>query len=117
VYELWLEEAVNAGMVDAPDYYALKPYYARAKWIGPGRGYVDPTKEAEAASLRMQAYISTLEIECAEQGLDWQEVLEQRALENSRMTELNLPMQQLMLVPKPKGAPVEEPGPPAGGTQ
>jgi capsid protein len=38
----------------------------------------------------MDSMISTLELECAEQGLDWNEVLEQRALELERMKELNL---------------------------
>jgi capsid protein len=47
-------------------------------------------KEAQAAQIRMDAGISTLEDECAEQGLDWEEVLEQRARERSRMEELGL---------------------------
>jgi lambda family phage portal protein len=108
VYELWLEEAVNAGIIEAPDFYALRQFYARAKWIGPGRGWIDPVKEAEAAELRVQGYFSTLEMECAEQGLDWNEVLEQRALENARMMQLNLPMPPTL---QPKATPVKE-GPP-----
>jgi len=90
VYNLWLEEAVNAGLVEAPGYYENRQYYQRARWIGPGRGWIDPVKEAQAAQLRMDIYISTLEDECAEQGLDWDEVLEQRAMEQSRMRELGL---------------------------
>jgi lambda family phage portal protein len=90
VYELWLEEAINAGLVEAPEYYELKPFYTRAKWIGPGRGWVDPVKEAEAARIRMENNISTLEMECAEQGYDWQEILEQRAIEVRRIDELGL---------------------------
>jgi len=109
VYELWLEEAVNSGLIDAPDYYAQQQYYARAKWIGPGRGWIDPTKEAEAAILRMQGMLSTLEIECAEQGLDWNEVLEQRAIEQARMKELNLEPPPLL---QPKVTPVKEEAPP-----
>ena len=105
VYRLWLEEAIDLGLVDAPDYYAKQPYWDRAKWIGPGRGWVDPVKEAEAAQLRIQSYISTLEMECAEQGLDWAEVLEQRARENTRMAELNLiPSPALM----PRATPAQE---------
>lgn len=33
---------------------------------------------------------STLEAECAGQGLDWEEVLEQRAREKAKLTELGL---------------------------
>ena len=108
-YRLWLEEAVNAGLVEAPDFYENQAAYSRSKWIGMGRGWIDPVKEAEAAQLRMQGMISTLENECAEQGLDWQEVLEQRALENRRMDELGLAMPTLSLTPlsaeKPGAAP------------
>jgi lambda family phage portal protein len=90
VYRLWLEEAINMGQVEAPDFYEKKEYYWRSKWIGMGRGWIDPVKEAEAAQLRMQTMISTLENECAEQGQDWNEVLEQRRIEQDRMKELGL---------------------------
>ncbi len=90
VYELWLEEAVDAGLVDAPGFKENVHAYARAFWIGPGRGWVDPVKEAKAAQIRMDIGVSTLERECAEQGLDWEEVLEQRARERTRMGELGL---------------------------
>ncbi len=88
VYELWLEEAVNKGLVDAPDFYENRYAYTRCKWIGPGRGWVDPVKEAQACQIRMEIGLSTLEAECAGQGLDWEEVLEQRAREKERMKEL-----------------------------
>ena len=90
VYELWLEEAIDAGLVDAPGFDEYRSAYARAFWIGPGRGWVDPVKEAKAAQIRMDIGVSTLERECAEQGLDWEEVLEQRARERKRMAELGL---------------------------
>jgi lambda family phage portal protein len=90
VYELWLEEAVNAGKIEASDFYQNRMAWTRCKWIGPGRGWVDPVKEAQASQIRMEAGLSTLEDECAQQGLDWEEVLEQRAREKSRMEELGL---------------------------
>lgn len=83
VYELWLEEAVNAGEIEAPDFYENRAAYCRAKWIGPGRGWIDPLKEAQASELRMKT-VSTMEMECAEQGLDWEEVIDQRAKEEAR---------------------------------
>lgn len=90
VYELWLEEAISQGLVEAPDFYANKAAWVRSKWIGPGRGWVDPVKEAQAAQIRMEAGLSTLEEECAAQGLDWEEVLAQRAREKARLDELGL---------------------------
>jgi capsid protein len=38
----------------------------------------------------MENGLSTLEEECASQGLDWEEVLEQRAREQAKMKELGL---------------------------
>lgn len=51
---------------------------------------VDPVKEAQASQIRMEAGLSTLEDECASQGLDWEEVLMQRVRELKRMKELGL---------------------------
>jgi capsid protein len=76
--------------VDAPDFYERRAAWTRCKWIGPGRGWVDPVKEAKAAQLRMQIGLSTLEDECAAQGLDWEEVLEQLAREKAKIMELGL---------------------------
>jgi lambda family phage portal protein len=94
-YELWLEEMVNAGEIEAPDFYVNKAAYCRARWIGPGRGWVDPLKEAQAADLRMKIFVSSLEDECAEQGKDWEEVLEQVAEEEARLQELKLTRAQV----------------------
>jgi lambda family phage portal protein len=90
LYELWLEEMIGAGEIEAPDFYENRDAYCRARWIGPGRGWVDPLKEADAAEKRMDIFVSTLEDECAEQGKDWEEVLEQRAEEEARLKELGL---------------------------
>lgn len=90
VYELWLEEAINKGMIEAPGFYQNKALWCRCKWIGPGRGWIDPVKEAKASKIRLEIGLSTLEDECATQGLDWEEVLEQRAREQTKMRELGL---------------------------
>jgi lambda family phage portal protein len=103
VYDLWFEEAVNAGLIDAPDFYNLRAFYTRARWIGPGRGWIDPVKEAEAAQIRMASGISTLEAECAEQGLDWNDVVDQRQIEKQRLQEAGLWVAPPP--PKPTGSP------------
>ena len=106
VYELWLEDAVNAGIVDAPDFYANRALYCKCRWIGAGRGWVDPVKEAQAAMIRMDSGLSTLEAECAEQGLDWEEVLQQQAKEMKMRISLGLPM-PVATKPPPGEAPGE----------
>ena len=90
VYELWLEEAVNAGLVEAPNFYEMMPFYCRAKWIGPGRGWLNPIQEAEAAQVRIATGITTLEMECAEQGVDYNDVIDQRAKEKRQLQEAGL---------------------------
>lgn len=82
----WLEEAFEEGHVtpandNAPSWYEAQEAYAKGRWIGPGRGYIDQTKEVTAAAGRLEAMISTLEDECAEQGKDFVEVLDQREYE------------------------------------
>lgn len=89
-YELWIEEAVNIGEVEAPDFYENRYAYCKARWIGAGRGWVDPVKEAQAAALRIAGGFSTLEAECAEQGEDWEEVVKQRKREKLFIEEQGL---------------------------
>jgi lambda family phage portal protein len=92
VYALWLEEAVNAGEIEAPGFYDNKYAYCRAKFIFGGRGWVDPVKDATASRMRVEGFVSTLEQECAEQGLDLEEVLDQRQIEAAMMRERGLSM-------------------------
>ena len=90
VYELWLEEMVETGRIVAPDFQAKRGLYCRAKWVGDGRGWIDPLKEAQAVEKRLSVAVSTLEDEAAEQGADWEEVLEQRAREQRRAEALGI---------------------------
>ena len=90
IYELWLEEAVNAGVVDAPGFYENRYAYTRCRFIFGGRGWVDPVKEATASKIRRESMVSTLEQECAEQGLDVEEVLDQQAIEKQMMLDRGL---------------------------
>jgi lambda family phage portal protein len=94
VYTLWLEEAIDLGEVEvpagAPNFYQAKTAWTRCDWIGPGRGHIDPLKEANATKVEYQMHLTTLEKEAAERGEDWEELLEQRAEEKNRMAELEL---------------------------
>ena len=94
IYIAWLEEAMDRGDVEtppgAPPFLDARAAYGRARWIGPPRGWIDPVKEAQAAQLRMDMSLSTLEQEAADQGLDWEEVVYQRKRELDLMKELGL---------------------------
>ncbi len=95
IYECWLEEAVNLERVEAPDYYPNRYAYLRNRWVFSGRGWVDPQREINAVVLRTKHGISTLQDECAEQGKDWEEVLEQRAREKAKLEELGLELSEV----------------------
>lgn len=91
IYDLWFEEAVGRGRIPdctPDDYYRNQVAWTRAKWIFAGRGWVDPLKEAKAATERLNAGISTLSDECGEQGRDWRDQIEQAAREDAYTREV-----------------------------
>lgn len=94
-YVAWLEEAIDIGEVElpagAPDFHDAVDAYAECRWIGPARGYIDPTKEIDAAAARIETGISTYEQEIGDQGGDIDEIFEQQAYEARRRQDLNLP--------------------------
>ncbi|RJF82421.1 phage portal protein [Azospirillum cavernae] len=94
-----------------PDYLDARGAYSRCRWMGPGRGWIDPVAEKQGAVLGMDAALSTLEEECAENtGQDWEEVLDQRAremqgfkergLEPPSWAKMNIPANQAAAPPK-----------------
>ena len=98
VFALWLEEEINAGNIplppgkDASWFYEpmVKDCLTQCNWIGASRGQIDEKKETEAAVLRMDNNLSTLESECAKMGVDYRDVLRQRAREKKLMDKLGL---------------------------
>lgn len=94
IYCLWLEEAMDQGVVSrppgSPDFYAAKTAWSRCKWIGPGKSHIDPLKEGKADALANDRGWLTLEDACAERGVDWEDNLDQIHRERVRMKELDL---------------------------
>ncbi|WP_415045578.1 phage portal protein [Cedecea neteri] len=77
----------------APDFLEAKAAYCRARWMGPGRGWIDPVAEKKGSILGMNAGLSTLEMEAAENaGEDWEEMLDQRAREIEAFKERGIPL-------------------------
>lgn len=90
IYQAWLEEAIGHDdriAVDFNDYYDNQFGYARCRWVFSGRGWVDQVKEVTAAQIRMSIGLTTQEAECAEQGLDYEDVQDQRVRELSEALE------------------------------
>jgi lambda family phage portal protein len=95
---------------NAPDFMECRTAYTRCRWMGPARGWIDPVAEKQGAVLGMDAALSTLEDEAGEQGLDWEEVLDQRkreiaafrarGLEPPSWAQMNIPAEQSARPPK-----------------
>ena len=89
VYIALLEEAFDRRYIRVPagipGFWDMPGAWASSRWIGSPRGYVDPVKEAQGSSMRLDNLTSTLEAECAEQGLDLEDVLDQAQYEEAEL--------------------------------
>lgn len=90
-----MTSAVLAGLVKIPDFERNKNRYIGARWITPGWQWVDPLKEVNASTQALLIGASTLEEICGQKGLDWQEVLRQRAREQKYADELGVKLGEL----------------------
>lgn len=83
----WLDEAVALGIVPLPpgvtDYRRARQFLTVCEWIGAGRPIVDEVKSAKANQTRLENGETNLSKLCAEQGDDWQQVMEQRFAEEA----------------------------------
>ena len=90
IYEAFLEEAIVNDRIPAPGYFSdpiIREAYCRAEWIGPAKGMINEKDEVEAAALRIEKNLSTLDRETSElTGGDWETNVRQRQKEQ-RMVE------------------------------
>ena len=80
----WMRERTGQDGVSSP--LANVPH----QWFWDGQEHVDPLKEANAQSTRLQSHTTTLAYEYARQGRDWEAELNQRAKEVALMKALGL---------------------------
>ncbi len=98
IYCAWLEESLEMDEypmpsgTNIPTFMQARTALSRARWMGPGKGYVDPVKEKQGAILGLTSGMSSLEDECAEQGVDWREIADRRAVEKEYYEQRGLQM-------------------------
>lgn len=90
VYTEFVVSAVLSGKLKIPDFWKNKQRYLKHEWLRPGWSWIDPLKEANANKIAIDSGQETLARVCAERGLDWKEVLKQRAKEISLAKELGI---------------------------
>ena len=96
IFSCFVEESMQIDNLPlpsgAPEFQEFRHAYSSARWVGPGRGVIDKTKETQGSGISMATGLSTLETEAAEQGRDWEDVLDQRKIELDRFKELGIPV-------------------------
>lgn len=106
IYEEWLAEAITLGRIRAPGFFndpAIRRAWCAAEWIGPAPGQVDPTKEVEAARMRIELGLSTREREALEaNGSDFWSNIERQKIERQAMADAGMTPG-----PEPSTEPVE----------
>lgn len=94
IYAAWLQEAVAIGKVKLPggpaSFLSYRAELTMADWLGPGRGRIDPKKEAEASDLNLAAGRTNLQREAAELGEDARDILVGLAEEKAMKEQLGL---------------------------
>lgn len=81
VYEEVVISAVTARTLVIPDFWSYKGRYLKHSWNTPGWDWIDPEKEANANKIALESNQETMATICARSGMDWKEVLGQRAIE------------------------------------
>lgn len=90
VYSEFIISAVLCGELDIKDFWRNKRKYLRHEWITSGWSWIDPLKEVNANKSAIAEGMDTLANICCARGLDWKEVLKQRAKEQEYAKSLGI---------------------------
>ena len=89
IYEVWLMEAVANGRIEAPGFFddpLIRKAWCNADWFGQTMSILDPVKDMNGSTLRIENGVSTREREAAEMtGTDLEENIAQLAFEKQLM--------------------------------
>lgn len=99
IYEMWLAEAVALGRIKCKGFFTdplIHKAWCAAKWNSTATiPVLDPTKEVQAAKMRVEEGFSTREQETvALNGGDYKSNVEQLARENEKLVEANAPLKR-----------------------
>ena len=80
VYETFVMSVVLAGAVKAPaNFWNKLDEYLEHEWVASPKAWIDPAKEANANKIALATGQKTFKEICAENGRDFEEVLEEIA--------------------------------------
>lgn len=105
VYEAWLEEEIAMGRIPFPGgveaYMRARTAAAAALWRGGAKPQADDLKSAKAHETYKRLGVMTDEMICADIGVDWEDVYEQREREMAERKRRGLPEHDAMEQPEP----------------
>lgn len=81
VYEDVIASAVASNTLHIPDFWENKEKYLKHSWNTSGWDWIDPVKEVRANKIAIESNQETLATVCAKSGMDWKELIKQRAAE------------------------------------
>lgn len=94
IYAAWLEEAVALGKVKVPGgpmaFYRWRDELTMCEWMGPGRGSIDPLKEAQANDFELNQGSTNLSIIADDNSRDHRRVLMGQARDKRLREKLGL---------------------------
>lgn len=90
IYNMVIEDAYLRGEINIPNFYQLKSEWLRVKWQAPGWAWIDPLKEVQASELGLKTQIMSLSDIASSLGHDWEETLEQIAVEKQKKIDLDI---------------------------
>lgn len=95
IYENALDEEIGSGRIPFKGGYAAfaanRDKASWALWQGPAKPSADDLKSAKAATERLANGTSDLEVECAEIGVDAEEMFERRRRQHKRYIDAGMP--------------------------
>lgn len=101
IWEEFVKACALKGIIPIKEYTSDPKRFYEAQWVTPGWSWIDPEKEVNASKEELKSGIATLAEICGEQGKDWQEVIDQMAVEKayakSKGLELDIHMSEALL--------------------
>ena len=111
ILKAWLNEAVLVEGLLPQSLRTIARTLPEHAWFWDGVEHVDPAKEASAQATRLANHTTTLAVEFARQGRDWEQELRQRAKELALMNELGLALATAPAAAPAPNAPAENTDP------
>jgi len=107
IFQAWVREAV---LVDGqlPQSARLLSTDWSHQWFWDGQEHVDPAKEASAQETRLRNNTTTLAVEFARQGRDWEAEVRQRAKEIALLKQLGITETQAVPARQPVAVEVDD---------